>query len=186
MLTSYFNVKFNPFIDLRSLSSGLVVTAVCTGSAHQMLRLMQDGKVWLPLNMVLNLETWFLFNFCNIYVWMDLFVQCAAKITAMDGLSFQGLIFLMFFVLLNSEITLSFFFCFWNCRFKMVEKKKQYQLQTVWYWWFAHCVNILISFWQYEQMYFYSNGLCGHELTWTKTTTKKKKISFVKWHCTLS
>lgn len=40
---------------------------------------------------------------------MDLFVQCAAKITAMDGLSFQGLIFLMFFVLLNSEITLSFF-----------------------------------------------------------------------------
>ena len=27
---------------------------------------------------------------------LDVFVQCAAKITSMDGLSFQGLIILMF------------------------------------------------------------------------------------------
>lgn len=61
----------------------------------------------------------------------DLFVQCAAKVTAVDGLCFQGFIFLMF--LSCYKTNLSFLFvCFWNCRFKMV-KKKQYQLKTVWY-----------------------------------------------------
>lgn len=35
-------------------------------------------------------------------------------------------------------------------------RKKQYQRQMMWYWCFAHCVNILLSFWRYVQMYFYS------------------------------
>lgn len=44
---------------------------------------------------------------------LDLFVQCAARTTAMDGLSFQGLRFLVFivfsFVLLNSKTNMSLF-----------------------------------------------------------------------------
>lgn len=40
---------------------------------------------------------------------LDLFVQCAAKITAMDGLSFQGLIFLMFLSCLTVTSICPFF-----------------------------------------------------------------------------
>lgn len=64
---------------------------------------------------------------------LDLFVQCAAKITAMDGVSFQGLIVLMFFfVLLNSNTSLSTFVSE-IVGLKSWRKKKQYQLKTVWY-----------------------------------------------------
>lgn len=51
-----------------------------------------------------------------------LFVPCAAKITAMDGLSFQGLIFLMFLSCLTVR-PICLFICFWNCQFQMVKKK---------------------------------------------------------------
>ena len=59
---------------------------------------------------------------------LDSFVQRAAEITAVDGLSFQGLIFLMFLSNLS-------FFCLWICQFEMMlnDEKKQYQLKTVWY-----------------------------------------------------
>lgn len=43
----------------------------------------------------------------------DLFVQRAAKVTAMDGLSFQGLIFLMFLSCYTVKTNMSLF-CLWK------------------------------------------------------------------------
>lgn len=61
---------------------------------------------------------------------LDLFVQCAARITAIESLSFQGLILLMFLsgytvrpICLLLFLELSF----------LKGGKKQYQLKTVWY-----------------------------------------------------
>lgn len=54
---------------------------------------------------------------------LNLFVQCAAKITAMNNVSFQGLTVLMFCPVETNV------FCFWNCQLNGGGKKSNINLK---------------------------------------------------------